>query len=256
MSGVVKGIGKVFSTVAHSTIGKVAIAAAATYFLSGYTSGVFGDATDAAATADDATSATSDAIDASQAGDAVTPPDDGSGIQQSIQDANATDGTTPSPADATPTPAATPAPTTTPAGLPETTPSPAGAPSTSTAPVPPNLASTAGGGSTTVDGVAYPSNNGVVQGPTDTSSGFNNKGIVGSWMDGLSSAAQSILAGGAFGAASGTAGALAQKEKLAAQVAAEERARADVIRRGHIDPLSNAAFTPKTGIVNSQMPGG
>lgn len=83
---------------------------------------------------------------------------------------------------------------------------------------------------------------------------------VGSWWDGLSPTSKQILASGAMGVAKGVAGASAQKQALDAQTAAEERARQDAIRRGHVDAVGNNTFTPKplpnTGIINSQLPGG
>jgi len=262
MSGLVDAVGEWFSTVvAPSAVDASTVKDAVTYYENGVNTGAFTDpvaaaAGDLTATGTD-TSVLNSALTSPGAADLAS--NAGSGL-----DANAA---APPVDTGLPTPlveptTGLPAPAT-PAVAPGAPPAPAAAPAAAPG-VPAPIADLTGQPpSAPVDGIATPppqipnSLGARAAAPVlDRSTQAANPGLIGGaagWLKNLSPAAQLVLSQAIAGGAAGVGAASLAREQLRAKVEAEQRARADLIRRGQVQGFASGAFTPRPGIIGSKM---
>lgn len=222
MSGLVKSIGKSFKRLSKSKVARGILIAAAIYYLGGMASNAMGnpDGAQLSATGDASVGIPAD-------GEALPtgpPPDSWSAGDAVDTGADVTAGLEP-PAPAAPAQVqaptvAAPAPT-----QPE---QPAAVPAPASTPAPVADRSTTLGK------------------PGDAS------GNQGAWFKGLSPGAQAIIAGGVMGGAGATMQALGTKSAQEDARAREDRARADKIRRGSIQPYAPGAFRQR-GLIDGSI---
>jgi hypothetical protein len=242
MSGIVKSIGKVFSRVAKSNVGKGVLAAAAVYYLGGMASGSFGDAATAAASAGD-----------ESAGLNMNPMDTGT---MDTGGSNGFGGTVPldtppqpnvSAADVTPplapiTPAPAPAPV-------QAVPAPT--PAAQPAAPQPSLASTP------APAAAAPAASATQPAPAGTVGNLGDGVINGTakWFKSLSPGAQAAIAGGVAGGAGALMNALAMRHAEEFQRERDDRARDDHMRRTQVPVIASDSYTPRSGIIDAVRSG-